>query len=134
MNRRRAVGRYGEQVAARLLGESGMTVIDRNWRCRAGEIDIVARESGTGPRADATSVTVVVCEVKTRTAGGPQHPMAGLGQRQLGRLRLLAEEWLAARWLPRYGGPPCGGVRIDLVGVLLPHRGPAVVEHARGVG
>ncbi|NJQ04569.1 YraN family protein [Streptomyces lonarensis] len=136
MNRRRAVGRYGEQVAARLLGESGMTVIDRNWRCRAGEIDIVARESGTGPRAEApsSSVTVVVCEVKTRTAGGPQHPMAGLGPRQLVRLRLLAEEWLAARWLPRYGAPPGGGVRIDLVGVLLPRRGSAVVEHARGVG
>ncbi|MFX4291375.1 YraN family protein [Streptomyces bohaiensis] len=137
MNRRRALGRYGEQVAARLLEQSGLTVIDRNWRCRSGEIDIVARgtdvdTAGRRPRDPAAAV--VVCEVKTRTAGGPQHPMAGLGPRQLDRLRWLAEEWLAARWLPRYGGPPAGGVRIDLVGVLVPRRGPAVVEHARGVG
>ncbi|NJP65543.1 YraN family protein [Streptomyces spiramenti] len=134
MNRRRALGNYGEQVAARLLSESGMTVIERNWRCRSGEIDIVAREAGSTRGSRAGSATLVVCEVKTRTAGGPQHPMAGLGPRQLDRLRLLAEQWLADRWLPRFGGPPEGGVRIDLVGVLLPRRGPAVVEHARGVG
>lgn len=56
---RQALGRYGEELAARRLTESGMTVIVRNWRCRAGEIDIVARDG------DA----LVVCEVKTRREG-----------------------------------------------------------------
>ena len=67
MNARGALGRYGEDLAARLLADAGMTVLERNWRCRAGEIDIVARDG------DA----VVVCEVKTRTAGCFEHPMAG---------------------------------------------------------
>ncbi|MCP3816688.1 YraN family protein [Streptomyces sp. A3M-1-3] len=115
---RRALGQYGEDLAARRLAEAGMTVIQRNWRCRAGEIDIVARDG------DA----VVVCEVKTRRAGPFEHPMAAVTPVKAARLRRLAE-----RWLQDHGGPPPGGVRIDLVGVLLPRRGAPVVEHARGV-
>ncbi|MEV6652834.1 YraN family protein [Streptomyces sp. NPDC051219] len=115
---RRALGQYGEDLAARRLAEAGMTVIQRNWRCRAGEIDIVARDG------DA----LVVCEVKTRRAGAFEHPMAGVTPVKAARLRRLAE-----RWLQDHGGPPQGGVRIDLVGVLLPRRGAPVVEHARGV-
>ncbi|MDB1089656.1 YraN family protein [Streptomyces sp. ACA25] len=126
MNQRGALGRYGEEVAARRLREQGMTVLERNWRCRAGEIDIVARDRG--PRT-----TLVVCEVKTRRAGGPQHPMAAVSPRKAQRLRRLAEQWLSECWLPVHGGPPPGGLRIDLVGVLLPHRGAPLVEHARGV-
>ncbi|WP_455355623.1 YraN family protein [Streptomyces sp. SYSU K217416] len=114
----RALGRYGEDLAARLLAEAGMTVLQRNWRCRAGEIDIVARDG------DA----LVVCEVKTRRAGPFEHPMAAVTPVKAARLRRLAE-----RWLQDHGGPPPGGVRIDLVGVLLPRRGAPVVEHARGV-
>ena len=49
------------------------------------------------------------------------------------RLRRLAPRWLTERWLSRYGRPPCGGVRIDLVGVLLPERGAPLIQHARGV-
>ncbi|MEU6311661.1 YraN family protein [Streptomyces sp. NPDC047014] len=115
---RQALGRYGEDLAARRLTEAGMTVIARNWRCRGGEIDIVAREG------DA----LVVCEVKTRRAGDFEHPMAALRSSKAERLR-----GLAGRWLADHGGPPPGGVRIDLVGVLLPRRGAARVEHVRGV-
>ncbi|MEU8776430.1 YraN family protein [Streptomyces sp. NPDC048606] len=115
---RQALGRYGEDLAARRLTEAGMTVIARNWRCRAGEIDILARDG------DA----LVVCEVKTRRGGLFEHPMAAVRAGKAERLRLLA-----ARWLADHGGPPPGGVRIDLVGVVLPRRGAALVEHARGV-
>ncbi|MEI7031102.1 YraN family protein [Streptomyces pratensis] len=118
MNARGALGRYGEDLAARVLTEAGMAVIERNWRCRAGEIDIVARDG------DA----LVVCEVKTRRSDAFEHPMAAVGPAKADRLRRLAEIWL-----DRHGGPPPGGVRIDLVGVLVPRRGAAVVEHARGV-
>ncbi|MER7761969.1 YraN family protein [Streptomyces sp. NPDC097619] len=115
---RKALGRYGEDLAVRRLTSAGMTVLARNWRCRAGEIDILASDG------DA----LVVCEVKTRRAGGWDHPMAALRPTQAARLRTLAGHWLAA-----HGGPPPGGVRIDLVGVLLPARGAARLEHVRGV-
>ncbi|MEU9878891.1 YraN family protein [Streptomyces phaeochromogenes] len=116
---RNALGKYGEDLAARRLTESGMTVLRRNWRSgRAGEIDIVARDG------DA----LVVCEVKTRRTGDFEHPMAAVTPVKAQRLRGLAE-----RWLQEHGGAPPGGVRIDVVGVLLPERGAPVVEHVRGV-
>ncbi|MBK3623586.1 YraN family protein [Streptomyces sp. MBT49] len=116
---RGALGRYGEDLAARRLADAGMTVLERNWRCgRTGEIDIVARDGDV----------LVLCEVKTRRGGGFQHPMAAVTPEKAQRLRDLAQ-----RWIQEHGGAPPGGVRIDLVGVLLPRRGAAVVEHARGV-
>ncbi|MEV7688680.1 YraN family protein [Streptomyces bungoensis] len=116
---RKGLGRYGEDLAARRLTEAGMTILERNWRSgRSGEIDIVARDGST----------LVVCEVKTRRDGAYQHPMAALTPRQTRRLLDLAE-----RWIQTHGGAPPGGVRIDLVGVLLPRRGGPCVEHARGV-
>ncbi len=119
MNARAAIGKYGEDLAARRLADTGMTILERNWRSgRSGEIDIVARDG------DA----LVVCEVKTRSGGGYEHPMAAVTPEKAARLRALAE-----RWIQTHGGAPPGGVRIDLVGVLLPRRGAPRVEHARGV-
>jgi putative endonuclease len=125
VNQRGALGRYGEGLAVRRLLAAGMTVLDRNWRCRAGELDIVAHEPGRGG-------ALVVCEVKTRRAGGFQQPAAGLGPRQAERLRRLADHWVAERWLPVHGALGTG-VRIDLIGVVLPRRGAAWLEHTRGV-
>ncbi|MHC0428830.1 YraN family protein [Streptomyces sp. O3] len=124
MNAQGALGKYGEQLAARRLVESGMTVLARNWRSgRGGEVDIVALDRDV----------LVICEVKTRRAGPDERrpfedPMAAVTPVKTDRLRDLAERWLA-----RHGGPPAGGVRIDLVGVLLPWRGAPVVDHVRGV-
>ncbi|MFI9154722.1 YraN family protein [Streptomyces sp. NPDC053367] len=119
MNARSALGKYGETLAARRLTDAGLAILERNWRCgRTGEIDIVARDGDV----------LVVCEVKTRRGGDFEHPMAGVNPEKARRLRNLAE-----RWIQQHGGAPPGGVRIDLVGVLLPRRGAPVVEHARGV-
>ncbi|MFD0317528.1 YraN family protein [Streptomyces flavalbus] len=116
---RGALGRYGETLAARRLAQAGMTVLQRNWRCgRSGEIDIVARDGDV----------LVVCEVKTRSGGRFEHPMAAVTPEKAERLRDLAQ-----RWIQTHGGAPPGGVRIDLVGVVLPPRGAPVVEHARAV-
>lgn len=123
MNARGALGRYGEDLAVRTLRATGMHVLERNWRCAHGEIDIVAVDG------DA----LVVCEVKTRRIGGYEHPMAAVPPAKAARLRRLASRWLTERWLTRYGQPPAGGVRIDLVGILLPGRGAPVVQHAKGV-
>lgn len=116
-NPRQALGRYGERLAERRLAADGMTVLARNWRCRDGEIDIVALDGEA----------LVVCEVKTRRGGAYEHPMAGVTPVKSARLRRLAEVWTL-----RHGGAPPGGVRIDLVGVVLPERGGPVVEHVRG--
>ncbi|MYV53024.1 YraN family protein [Streptomyces sp. SID3212] len=124
MNATGALGRYGEDLAVRRLAAAGMTVLARNWRCgRTGEIDIVARDEDAGG-----GEVLVVCEVKTRRTDSFEHPMAAVTPVKADRLRRLA-----ACWLERCGGPPPGGVRIDLIGVVLPRRGAAVVEHARGV-
>ena len=116
--RRTALGAYGERLAATRLAEQGMVVLDRNWRCPAGEIDLVLREGDV----------LVVCEVKTRTNTSCGQPLEAVSAAKLARLRRLA-----ARWVTERGVHPAE-IRIDLVGVLRPRRGPAVVEHVRGVG
>ena len=117
--RTQALGRYGEDAAARHLVEAGLTVLERNWRCRAGELDIVALDGDT----------IAVCEVKTRTEDGFQSPAEAVGAEKAARLVLLAERWLAERWT---GPPPPGGVRIDLLCVVHGRRGAARVDRLTG--
>ena len=111
------VGRYGEDVAARHLAEQGLVVLERNWRCELGEIDIVARDGGC----------LVVCEVKTRRSSACGYPVEAVTARKAARLRRLAARWLAESGLH----PP--EVRIDVISVLRPPQGAAVVEHLRAV-
>jgi putative endonuclease len=112
-----ALGRFGEEVAARYLVEQGMQVVDRNWRCDVGELDIVA--------VDGT--TLVVCEVKTRRTDRFGAPVEAVTAGKAARLRRLA-----ARWLAEHPDSHPVQVRIDLVGVLQPNRGAATVDHRRG--
>lgn len=114
---RQTLGRYGERVAERHLTERGFTVIDRNWRCPAGEIDLVLREADT----------LVICEVKTRRGLDFGHPLAGVDVTKTDRLRRLALLWADAHGLSRVP------VRLDVVGVLLDARGLAEIEHVRGI-
>ncbi|HSE70002.1 MAG TPA: YraN family protein [Nocardioidaceae bacterium] len=114
---RSALGAYGEALAARHLVEQGMVLLDRNWRCDAGEIDLVLREGRV----------LVVCEVKTRSSTAYGSPLEGVTTRKAARLRRLA-----ARWLTEHGLRP-DEVRIDLVGVLLPRGGRPEMDHVRGV-
>ncbi len=117
MRAKDAVGRYGERVAAAYLADAGWQVLDRNWRCRAGELDIVALH-GT---------ELVVVEVKTRTGDGFGHPAEAVTARKLARLRRLAAQWLAAHDLRPTG------VRVDVIAVRTARSGPARVEHLAGV-
>ncbi len=112
------MGGYGERVAAQHLVDSGMVVVDRNWRCDAGEIDLVLRDGSD----------LVVCEVKTRSSVHFGHPLEAVTPVKAARLRRLAARWLEAHDVHPHG------VRIDLVGVLLRERGAAQVEHLKGVG
>ena len=117
MRAKDGLGAYGEQVAAAHLVASGMTVLERNWRCPLGEIDIVARDGDV----------LVVCEVKTRSSTALGHPLEAVTALKAARLRRLAAAWITERRVHP------AEVRIDLVGVLRPARGAAGVEHVRGV-
>ncbi len=117
MRAKDAVGRYGEDVAARHLVASGLSVLERNWRCCLGEIDIVAREGDV----------LVVCEVKTRSGTAFGSPLEAITPAKAARLRRLAGEWLRSHDVHP------GALRIDVVAVLRSKRGAASVEHLRGV-
>jgi putative endonuclease len=112
-----AVGDYGERVAQRFLTDQGMRVLSRGWRCRQGEIDLVAVDGDC----------LVVCEVKTRRSVRSGTPLDAVTPAKLARLRKLAAAWLAEH----DGGYP--DVRIDVVAVLVPRRGGPRVEHVRGL-
>lgn len=115
---RQALGAYGEALAAQHLVEQGMVVLDRNWRCTAGEIDLVLRDGRT----------LVFCEVKTRSSDAFGSPLEGVDARKAARLRRLAGQWVEAHDLR------VRDLRIDLVGVLHAPPGRIEVEHVRGVG
>jgi putative endonuclease len=115
---RRALGEYGERLAARYLTDHGLVVIDRNWRCARGEIDLVARDGDC----------LVFCEVKTRRSERFGTPVEAVDWRKTARLRRLAAAWLQA-----HDEHP-GRIRIDVVGIVRPVRGPASVRHLQGVG
>lgn len=115
---KRRLGAWGEAVAARHLSRQGMILLDRNWRCDAGEIDLVLRDGRV----------LVVCEVKTRRTEAFGPPVAAVDRVKIARLRRLA-----ARWLHAHQAQP-DDVRIDVVGVLAPHHGEVEIEHVVGVG
>ena len=109
------LGGRGERIAAAYLTRAGLRVLDRNWRCREGELDIVAREAGA----------LVFCEVKTRRGTGYGQPVEAVGRVKQRRLRTLAQRWLAAH---EEHAPE---LRFDVVGVLVLPSRPALVTHLR---
>ncbi len=115
--RRLALGGYGERLAARHLVEQGMIVLDRNWRCSAGEIDLVLRDGDV----------LVVCEVKTRTSSVCGSPHEAITPAKLARLKRLALLWVEAHEVRP------AETRLDLVAVHRPRRGPSTVDHVRGL-
>ncbi|WP_116948242.1 YraN family protein [Jiangella endophytica] len=110
------IGIYGEQVAVEHLQQAGFVVLERNWRCDIGEIDIVALDGAT----------VVVCEVKTRSGLGFGSGLDAVTPQKLARLYRLALRW-------RDGSGRAGAeLRVDVIAVhRRPHGGPEIV-HVRG--
>lgn len=112
-----AIGAYGERLACEYLVGLGYEVIERNWRCDEGELDIVARDGET----------LVFCEVKTRRSLEFGSPIEGVTPVKAARVRRLAGRWLQVHKLR------APDVRVDVVGVLRPPSGPAQIEHLVGV-
>lgn len=115
---RQRVGRLGENLANAYLRRSGWLILDRNWRCRHGEIDIVGLDGAA----------VVICEVRTRQGRRAGTPLESVTPRKVRRLRQLA--WL---WVQDRGAQP-SSLRVDVIGVQLDESGrrPAIT-HLRGV-
>lgn len=117
---RAQIGALGEQLAVDHLGALGLRVLARNWRCRYGELDVIAADPGSG--------AVVFVEVKTRTTdrfGGVEQAVTPTKVR---RLRRLAGLWLASQddgWAQ---------VRIDVIGVRIGRRATPEITHLKGVG
>jgi putative endonuclease len=118
MHAKDVLGRDGEQAAVNYLEGCGFRILDRNWRCAEGEIDIVAVERHT----------FVVCEVKTRSGTRYGTPLEAVGRAKRARLRRLAVRWLTAH------GVRFDQIRIDVVGLLYEGTGGFTIEHVRGVG
>lgn len=110
------LGARGERLAERHLLRTGMTLLDRNWRCPQGEIDLVLRDGDE----------VVFVEVKTRSSVAFGHPLEAITAAKLARLRRLAGAWCEAH-------PGAGRIRIDAVAVIAPRDLPAVIEHLERV-
>jgi putative endonuclease len=109
------LGGLGENLAVAYLTDAGLTVLDRNWRCREGELDIIARER------DA----LVFCEVKTRRGLGFGSPVEAVTPVKRRRIRVLAQRWLAAH------DEHAAEIRFDVVGILVRPGRPAEITHLR---
>jgi putative endonuclease len=103
---RRALGRAGEDAACAFLEADGFEVVERNWRVREGEIDIIARQGGL----------TVFAEVKARTSTTFGEPEESVTPRKARRLRMLASRYLA-------DSDHHGDVRFDVISVMLDRSG-----------
>lgn len=117
MARNLELGALGEELAAGHLTGKGMTILERNWRCRYGELDLIAQDGDT----------VVFVEVKTRSGRGYGTPAEAVTFAKQGRIRRLAGLWLTAQ--PRGWRQ----VRFDVVAIVIVAGRDPELEHLRAV-
>lgn len=116
-NTRQWLGRYGEDRACEHLERIGFEILDRNFHCREGELDIVAQDGQT----------IVFIEVKTRTSDIAGHPFEAITASKQARIRRLAAEWCQRHQVNRVQ------VRMDAIAVML-RGGRVAIEHLKQVG
>ena len=114
-----AIGRIGEEHAVEYVIGLGWQVLDRNWRCNEGELDIIAHDPDAG--------ALVFIEVKCRSGLGFGDPLEAVTWRKRGKLRQLCLLWLAEHRIR----VDC--LRIDAIGVLLRTGEKPAVNHVRGI-
>jgi putative endonuclease len=110
----------GEQLAAEHLVRRGFRIVERNYRTRCGELDIVAFDGST----------LAFCEVKTRRLEGDAvSPFDAIRHRKRSRIRAIAYRWL----LERTDRPYADALRFDAIGVTFDPSGKLVgIEHLEG--
>jgi putative endonuclease len=100
---RRALGAHGEELVAQWYEARGYEVLDRNWRRRTGELDLVLSGGDV----------IVFCEVKTRTSDLFGAPVEAITHTKVRRIRALAAEWLS-----EHRGSGSGSMRFDVASVM----------------
>lgn len=111
------LGRLGETVACDYLHSLGYEIIERNWRVRAGELDVIVRMGDT----------VVAVEVKTRRGHRYGAPLEAIGYLKARRLRSLLITWVRAN------KPSCRRLRVDAIGITFRFDLPPKIEHIEGL-
>lgn len=114
-------GKQGEELAVGILEAEGLRILDRNWHCVDGELDIVAVE------ADEGESTLVFCEVKTRTGTGFGTPLEAITDLKVRRLRRLAARWIAEQRVT------ATHLRLDAIGILMPTGASPSWTHVKGI-
>lgn len=114
MARKDDLGRAGEDRAASYLAAQGYRIVERNWRCAQGEIDIIATRDGV----------VTFIEVKTRTSTAFGHPFDAIDARKRDRMWRLAYTWAGAN--PGSGARP---LRLGVIGIIGADPARGTVEH-----
>lgn len=112
------LGRRGEQLAAAFLEGEGLKIIDRNWRCTQGEIDLIALDGDN----------LVFVEVKTRSGTSFGHPLESITPLKLARIRRLSAAWCEVH--PEHSAR---SARVDAISVLAPRNGTVDIEHLKRV-
>ncbi len=116
---RQSLGRTGEDLAAQHLRRRGFQILERNYRTRWGELDIIAFDGHT----------LAFCEVKTRRSGGRGIPFDAVGHRKQAQVRKMAGRWL----IDRRQHPRAELIRFDAIGVVLDAAGRLrCLEHLEG--
>lgn len=120
------MGRAGEEIAAAALVQAGLTVVERNWRCAQGELDIVAEEVAPDFSRDGAATTwLVVVEVRTRRGTAYGTALQSVTSAKQAKLREVGEHYVQTRG---WSGP----WRVDVVAVQMDAAGRLVgVEHIR---
>lgn len=117
MNSNIVLGKRGEDLAVEFLQKKGLQILERNWRCMYGELDIVAKDGEV----------LVFVEVKTRSSVSCGHPLESLNAKKILRLRRLGNLWtmkhnsFSAIW------------RIDLVAIVLSENNVVDIEYLQEV-
>ena len=109
---RRALGARGESLASEWYVARGYTVLDRNWRTRHGELDLVLEHRQV----------IVFCEVKTRTTDAFGAGVEAVNREKQMRIRRLAGQWLDAHDRAHRG------LRFDVVSILAPRDAPPTID------
>ncbi len=119
LNERASVtGKTGENFTATYLIERGYQILDRNWRIKEGELDLVAL---------SPDKEIVFVEVKTRSSAAYGDPLESISATKLQRIQRLALAWLAMH--QRLGWP----YRIDVAGILLGRSGEITLDYRIGI-